>query len=431
MNILGLLFFGFMVIGVPIAFVLIGSATLYIVFLGNIPLSTIPQRVFAGLDQFVLMSIPFFILAGFLMNAAQLTDKLVQFADHLVGWWRAGLAQVNVVTSLFFGGITGAATADVAAIGPIMIPAMVKQGYSRELATAVTVASSVVGPLLPPSIPLLIYGISSGASIGSLFLAGVMPGIAAGIMLLTLNRYIFRNFTPSTPARISTGGFARFVQFWKSLRIALVALAMPLIIVGGVVGGVFTPTESSVAAVLYAATVGLASRTIRLQTLMKLTCAAAILSSTIMLIVAGANLLGWLLAFERIPQAIVDNFLAMTDNRWVFLAIVVVILLVIGLFLETSGAIIILTPVLLPAALAYGFDPIHFGIVMVFGLVIGLITPPVGLCLFVGASIGDLPIHRLVVAIAPYTAAIIVVYLVFVFWPDASLWLPRVFGARI
>ncbi|MEX0827851.1 MAG: TRAP transporter large permease subunit, partial [Haliea sp.] len=179
MSLLSGLFLGLLVLGVPVAFVLVGSATLYM-FLNGMTLSTIPQRIFAGLDQFVLMSIPFFILAGYLMNEAQLTGRLVQFANYLVGRWRAGLAQVNVVTSLFFGGITGAATADVAAIGPIIIPAMVKQGYRAEQATAVTVASSIVGPLLPPSIPMLVYGISSGASIGSLFLAGVTPGIASG-----------------------------------------------------------------------------------------------------------------------------------------------------------------------------------------------------------------------------------------------------------
>lgn len=431
MNLLGLLFFGLLAVGVPIAFVLAGSATLYIVVIGGIPLSTIPQRLFAGLDQFVLMSIPFFILAGFLMNAAGLTERLIQFADYLVGKWRAGLAQANVVTSLFFGGITGAATADVAAIGPIMIPAMVKQGYSREIATAVTVASSIVGPLLPPSIPLLVYGISSGASIGSLFLAGVMPGLVAGFALLVLNRFLFRHMAPSRGVAGNGTRLEYFVGFWKSLRVALIALAMPVIIVGGVVGGVFTPTESAVAAVVYAGVVGMAMRTIDLKVLATLVTSAAILSSTIMLIVAGANLLGWVLAFERIPQAIASLFLEMTDNRWVFLAIVVVILLIVGLFLETSGAIVILTPVLLPAALAYGFDAVHFGIVMVFGLVIGLITPPVGLCLFVGCSVGNVQLHRLAAAVMPYTAVITLVYIVFVFWPDASLWLPNLFNARI
>ncbi|RUT34761.1 TRAP transporter large permease [Arsenicitalea aurantiaca] len=425
MTLLGSLFFGLLVFGVPVAFVLGGAATLYIVLVGGVPLSTVPQRIFAGLDQFVLMSIPFFILAGFLMNEAQLTGRLVQFANYMVGRWRAGLAQVNVVTSLFFGGITGAATADVAAIGPIMIPAMVKQGYSRENATAVTVASSIVGPLLPPSIPMLVYGISSGASIGSLFLAGVTPGLVAGFAMLALNRYLFRHMAPTAvPLEGAGSSMARITGFFASLRIALVALAMPLIIVGGVVGGVFTPTESSVAAVLYAGIVGLAMRTMGLRVVARMIGLTAILSATIMLIVAGANLLGWVLAFERVPQAIAEMFLSLTDNRWVFLLMVMAILLVVGLFLETSGAIIILTPVLLPSALAYGFDPIHFGVVIVFGLVIGLITPPVGLCLFVGCSVGGVQLHRLARAVTPYMVLLIVVYAFFAFVPQASTWLP-------
>ncbi|WP_020694536.1 TRAP transporter large permease [Reyranella massiliensis] len=418
-------FVGLLILGVPIAFVLGIATTIYLVTTGIAPLSAVPQRLFAGLDQFVLMSIPFFIMSGALMNEAQLTSRLVQFANHLVGRWRGGLAQVNVLSSMFFGGITGAATADVAALGPILIPAMEKQGYRRDFATAVTVASSLCGPLIPPSIPMLVYGISSGTSIGALFLAGLMPGVAVGLSMLVLNRYLVRNMPLEAPGPVSLGWIARSRDFVASFRVALLALMMPVIIVGGVVGGIVTPTESSVLAVLYAMVVGLSMRTLKPRAMWTLIVGAAITSATIMLIVAAANLLGWVLAFERIPQAVADGFLALTDNRWVFLCLVIVLLLIVGLFLETSGAIIILTPVLLPAALAYGFDPVHFGVILVFGLVIGLLTPPVGLCLFIGCSVGNVTIEQLTKALMPFVAVIVAVYLVFAFVPSASLWLPR------
>lgn len=418
-------FLGLLVLGVPIALVLGITATIYLVTTGATPLSVVPQRIFAGLDQFVLMSIPFFILSGLLMNEAQLTGRLIQFANYLVGRWRGGLAQVNVLTSMFFGGITGAATADAAAVGSILIPAMVKDGYRRDFSTALTVASSLCGPLIPPSIPMLVYGISSGASIGALFLAGATPGAVVGLALLALNRYLLRR-RPGDPAAVPSGGWAeRGRGFFASFRVALLALMMPVIIVGGVTGGVFTPTESSVAAVLYAILVGVGMRTLKLSVLWRQIATAAVLSAAIMLIVANANLLGWVLAFERIPQAVAELFLSLTDQRWVFLLLVIALLLIVGLFLETSGAIIILTPVLMPAAEAFGFDPVHFGVVIVFGLVIGLVTPPVGLCLFVGCSIGNVSLEQLSRAVLPFLAVIIAVYLFFAFVPAASLWLPR------
>ena len=416
-------FLALLLLSVPVAFILGLAATVFLVVDAGIPLSIIPQRIFAGIDKFVLMSIPFFILAGFVMNEAQLTQRLVQFANHLVGRWRGGLAQVNVVTSMFFGGITGAATADVAAVGSILIPAMLADGYKRDFSCAVTVASSTVGPLIPPSIPMLVYGISSNASIGALFLAGVTPGIAVGLSMLVLNRFLLRRMPVRKPAEVATGR-QRLLGFINSLRIALIALAMPVMIVGGVVGGIFTPTESSVAAVVYAMVVGALMRTVGLGALAGLILKAAIVSAAIMLIVANANLLGWVLAFEQIPQTVAEFFLSLTSIPAVFLVMVMVLLLLVGLFLETSGAIIILTPVLLPAAEQFGFDSLHFGIVMVFGLVIGLITPPVGLCLFIACGIGNVSLHQLSVAVVPYVVLLVALYAVFAFFPQAALWLP-------
>jgi len=421
-------FLGLLVIGLPVALVLGGTAIAYMTLVADLPLRIVPQRMFAGLDKFILMSIPFFVLAGFLMNEAQLTDRLIRFANLLVGRWRGGLAQVNVVTSMFFGGITGAATADTAAIGTILIPAMVKEGYRSDFAAAVTVSSSIVGPLIPPSIPMLVYGIASNASIGALFLAGLTPGVVVGLALLALNRRLLRNFTPTAASFESTavdGVGARLREIVRTVRISLIALVMPVIIVGGIVGGVFTPTESSAVAVIYALVVGLAMGTLTGRSIARTMTTAVVLTAAIMLIIANANLLGWVLAIEQIPQTVSAGFLSLTESRTVFLLIVVVLLLVIGLFLETSGAIIILVPVLLPAATQYGIDPVHFGVVLVFGLVIGLITPPVGLCLFIGSSIARVPVHTLSRALIPFLAVLIVVYLFFVFVPAASLWLPR------
>ena len=425
MGVLTASFIGLLLFGVPIAFVLGVASTIYLVTTGSASLSMVPQRLFAGLDQFVLMSIPFFVLSGLLMNEAQLTGRLIQFANHLVGRWRGGLAQVNVITSMFFGGITGAATADAAAVGSILIPAMVKDGYRRDFATAVTISSSLCGPLIPPSIPMLVYGVSSGTSIGALFLAGVTPGIAVGLALLALNRFLLRKRDLDLVRNSNVNWTERGRGFLASFRVALTALLMPVIIVGGVTGGVFTPTESAAAAVVYAIVIGMTMRTLKLRVLWQQIGVAAVVSATIMIIVACANLLGWTLAYERVPQAVATFFLSVTKDRWVFLLLVVVLLLVVGLFLETSGAIIILTPVLLPAAQAFGFDPVHFGVVLVFGLVIGLLTPPVGLCLFVGCSVGGVTIEALSRAMLPFLAVIIAVYLVFAFVPIASLWLPR------
>ena len=421
-------FLGLLAIGLPVALVLGGTAIVYMTTVADLPLRIVPQRLFAGLDRFILMSIPFFVLAGFLMNEAQLTDRLIRFANLLVGRWRGGLAQVNVVTSMFFGGITGAATADTAAIGSILIPAMEKEGYRSDFAAAVTVASSIVGPLIPPSIPMLVYGIASNASIGALFLAGLTPGVVVGLALLALNRRLLRNFTPTAASFDSTavdGVGARLREIVRTVRISLIALVMPVIIVGGIVGGVFTPTESSAVAVIYALVVGLAMGTLTGRSIARTMTTAVVLTAAIMLIIANANLLGWVLAIEQIPQTVSAGFLSLTESRTVFLLIVVVLLLVIGLFLETSGAIIILVPVLLPAAAQYGIDTVHFGVVLVFGLVIGLITPPVGLCLFIGSSIARVPVHTLSRALIPFLAVLIAVYLFFVFVPAASLWLPR------
>ncbi len=421
-------FLGLLAIGLPVALVLGGTAIVYMTTVADLPLRIVPQRLFAGLDRFILMSIPFFVLAGFLMNEAQLTDRLIRFANLLVGRWRGGLAQVNVVTSMFFGGITGAATADTAAIGTILIPAMEKEGYRSDFAAAVTVSSSIVGPLIPPSIPMLVYGIASNASIGARFLAGLTPGVVVGLALLALNRRLLRNFTPTAASFDSTavdGLGARLREIVRTVRISLIALVMPLIIVGGIVGGVFTPTESSAVAVIYALVVGLAMGTLTGRSIARTMTTAVVLTAAIMLIIANANLLGWVLAIEQIPQTVSAGFLSLTESRTVFLLIVVVLLLVIGLFLETSGAIIILVPVLLPAAAQYGIDTVHFGVVLVFGLVIGLITPPVGLCLFIGSSIARVPVHTLSRALIPFLAVLIAVYLFFVFVPAASLWLPR------
>jgi C4-dicarboxylate transporter DctM subunit len=269
---------------------------------------------------------------------------------------------------------------------------------------------------------MLVYGISSGASIGDLFLAGATPGVAVGLAFLVLNRFLLRRM-PTAAEREAIGDVSG-ERFLASLRGALVALAMPMIILGGVVGGIVTPTESSAVAVLYALIVGFAMRTLRARTALQSLATAAVLSATILLIVGCASVLGWVLAAEQVPEAVAKFFLSLTDRPAVFLLLVMILLLVVGLFMETSAAIIILTPVLLPAARSYGITELHFGVVMVFGLVIGLLTPPVGLCLFIGSSVGKVPVHVLARALLPYLGVLVALYFVFTYVPSAALWLP-------
>lgn len=423
MGVLAASFVLFLAASVPVALALGASGILYLVVQTDIPLVVVPQRMFAGTDVFILMALPLFILTGNLMTAGGLTTHLVAFVNALVGHLRGGLAQVNTVHSLLFGGISGSAVADVAAEGPVLLPMMKEDGYDMEYAAALTVATACMGPIIPPSIPMVVYGVVSGTSIGALFLGGVVPGVLIGLLIMGYNHLVVPRYhrppADRRRARFSAGALAR------TSRAGLSVLLLPVIILGGIVGGAFTPTEAAGVAAAYAAVVGLfVLRSLRARDLPRVLGDTAVLSASVMLVVAMASLFSWIIAAERVPALTAELFQAVAGDRHVFLGLVIVLLLFFGTFLEPSSAIIILTPVLLPAAVGLGIDPVHFGAVMVIGMVIGLITPPVGLCLFVVCGLTGLSLERVSRAALPFVALLVGVLILVAYVPPLTLWLP-------
>lgn len=424
MGALALAFAACLVVGVPVAFALGAASILYLLLGTDIPLVVVPQRMFAGTDVFILMALPLFILAGNLMTAGRLTAKLVGFANALVGHLRGGLAQVNTVHSMIFGGISGSAVADVSAEGPIILPMMKEDGYDTGYAAAVTVATSLMGPIIPPSIPLVVYGVVSGSSIGALFLAGVVPGLLIGLVIMGYNHLVVERYH-RPPAGRGRRLFS-LMEVLRTSRSALAVLLLPVIILVGIVGGVFTPTEAAAVAAAYALAVGtVVLRTLKVEDLPRILLDTAILTAAVMILVAMAALFSWIIAAERVPAMIADLFESLTGSRHVFLALVMGLLLLFGTVLEPSSAIIILTPVLLPVAVKLGIDPIHFGAVMVIGLVIGLMTPPVGLCLFVVCGLTGLTLERVSRACLPFVGLMVGILLLVAYVPPLTLWLPR------
>jgi len=422
MLILTVAFFLLLLLGLPVALVLAGAGVAYLVLSGA-PLTVAPQRMFVAADDFTLMAIPLFILAGYLMNEAGITQRLVRFAVLLLGRINGGLSYANVMVCMVFGGITGVAAAEVAAVGTVLIPAMEEDGHDREYATALTLAGSLMGPIIPPSVPLLIYGIQAEVSIGKLFLAGVLPGVLIALALLALNFVLLRRkgFRSQLPLAARPRGTA----LGKAFLEAGLSLVMPVVVVGGIVAGVFTPTESAGIAAAYALIIGLfVFRTLRLRALPRIFVEAGITSGVVMIIVAASGVLNWVLAYGQVPTLVAQALLRLTDNSLVFMLLVILVLLIVGMPLDPVPALIILTPVLLPAAKSYGVDLVHFGMVMVFTLVIGLLTPPVGASLFVGSAVSRISIERLSVVVFPFVALLLGVALVVAFVPGLSLWLP-------
>ncbi|MCX8117988.1 MAG: TRAP transporter large permease [Desulfobacterota bacterium] len=418
--ILSVSFLVFLASGIPVAFVLGLTSLVGLLYSGEVPLLLIPKQMFSGTDSFPLLAVPFFILAGNLMNIGGITKRLIHFCNILIGYVRGGLALVNVVASMFFAGITGAAVADTSALGSILIPAMEKEKYDRDFSAAVTAASSTVGPIIPPSIPMVILGTVGELSIGALFLAGVIPGILVGFSLLGVAYYIScKRDYPKEPAK-------SLREFFVGLKDALFALLMPAIILGGILGGVFTPTEAAVVAVVYAFLVSvLIYRELRWKDLPRVLVDSMVTTSLIMFVIANSAIFGWILANHQIPQAIAQLFLSITTDKWVLLLLINLFLLFVGTFMETTASLIILTPILLPLAVKVGIDPIHFGLVMVLNLVIGLITPPLGVCLFIACSIARITLEQIVRAILPFLLAAIGVLFLVTYVPDLVLWLPR------
>jgi len=404
-------------INVPIAIALGVSSVLILVIGGNIPLVILPQKMFAALNSFPLMAAPFFILAGKLMEHGGISERLIEFAKSLVGQLKGGLAHVSILACIFFAAISGSATATTAAIGGIMIPAMVKAGYDRNFSTAVQAAAGTTGIIIPPSVPLVLYGVSAGASVTSLFIAGIIPGMLIGGSLMVVAYFISRRKGYGSNAdKINAS------HVWMSFKRAILALLMPIIILGGIYSGYFTPTEASVVAVVYGLIIGVfVYKKINWSTLREILVSSVVTTSVIMFIIGTAALFGMVLTRERIPQEIAGLFMESNLSPFLVLLLVNVFLLAVGTFMETIAAIIILTPILLPVMTSIGVDPVHFGIIMVANLSIGLITPPVGVSLFIGSQVGGTKFEPLVKAVIPFLIMMIVDILLISFIPGLTL----------
>ncbi len=413
----------FLVIGIPIAFVLGLTPLMALLYQGETPLALAAQQIFTAIDNPVLMAIPFFILAGNIMSVGGLTQRLVTFCKVLVGPIRGGLAYINVVISMIFAGITGAAVADTSAIGSILIPAMEREGYDAQFSSAVTATSSTIGPVIPPSIPFIIYGVLGEVSIASLFLAGFIPGVLLGLFQMGVVAYYARK------KNYPKGSMPSLKEILRAIFDATLVLMMPVIILGGILSGVFTPTESACIAVFYAFAISfLVYRDIRLSDLPRIIIDTGATSALVMLVIGTASIFSWVLASEEIPQSISATILQITRNRVLILLFVNVILLLVGTFMETMASLIILTPVLLPLMIQIGVDPLHFGVILVLNLVIGLTTPPVGVCLFIACGIGKISLERISRAILPFILASIAVLAIVTYWESLIMLIPKFFG---
>lgn len=420
---LGLLFI-LIFIGIPIAFSLGAVGVLGVFMLSGNPLAIIPRVIFSGISFYPLLAIPFFICAGELMNKAGITEKLVRFADLFVGKAPGGLAYTNILTSMFFGGITGSAAADTSAIGGLLIPAMVKEGYSKDFSVAVTASSSTVGPIIPPSIIMVIYGATVGVSIGALFSAGIVPGILIGVSLMFV--VLFMSINHKFPKR--TGRIKR-LEAWITIREAIWPLGMPIIIIGGILGGTFTPTEAGAVGVLYSLLVGFfILKSIKISDIYPIFRHTALLTSTVLLIIGCAKILSWVLTVLQFQNYISQTFMQYSKNPIVFLILVNILLLIMGTFMDAGASVILLAPILAPIAANFGINPIHFGIITVLNLTIGHGTPPMGVCLFIATGIADISLDKSAKAIIPFIAAEIVVLMIITYLPGVVLYIPKLLG---
>ncbi len=412
-------------LGAPVVFALLLGPGLSLLLDGETRyFAALLARFYNGIDSFPLLAVPFFILAGELMNAGGITAAIVRFAQSLVGHMRGGLAQVNVLSSMMFAGISGSAVADASAIGKMLVPEMEKQGYSRPFAAAVTAAAAVIGPVIPPSGIMVLYGFVMNVSIGALFAGGVVPGILIGLALMGLIRLLAGRYQlpPASPR-------ASWAERGQAFKGAWLALLLPVILLGGMLSGVFTATEAAAVAVAYALVVTvLILRNTGLRELKGIFRATALQSGVILLLVGAAVTLGWLVTVSGLATSIAGSILAVTDNPLLLLFLVNLLLLVVGMFLDAGPAILILGPVLSPVFTSLGVDPVHFAIIMCVNLTIGLATPPMGLVLFVTASVARVRLEDIVRAILPFLAVEILVLFLITFFPSLVLTLPRWLG---
>src|SRR5438552_6175821 len=454
-----------MLLGLPVALSMATSSLLYILVTGITPDVTLAQRMIAGVESFPLLAVPFFILAGNLMNIAGVTGRIYKFAVALVGWMRGGLGHVNIVGSVIFSGMSGTAIADAAGLGTIEIKAMKDHGYSTEFSVGVTAASATLGPIIPPSLPFVIYALFANVSVGALFLAGILPGaVMAILMMLTVAYYAHKNkwgadipfqwprvlralgemaivlgwptaiwFAVDSGANgnvtVVLGLALLFAADWKFKFQAVLPIMTPVLLIGGMTTGVFTATEGAIAACVWALFLGLVwYRTIAWRKLIKVSMDTIETTATVLFIVAAASIFGWMLVSTRATEMIASWILAVTSGPLTFLLLANLLMLFVGCFLEPTAAITILVPILLPIVRQLGIDPVHFGLVMVLNLMIGLLHPPMGLVLFVLARVAKLSVERTTMAILPWLIPLLASLALVTFVPSISLWLPKALG---
>lgn len=417
---------GLLLVGVPVAFALLFSAFLAFWPKGDLQTLAAASSLVNAVDAFILLAIPFFIIAGELMNEGGITMALVRFADTLVGHIRGGLGQVSIVTNTFMAGLSGSSVADAAGTGKILVPAMVAQGYDPGFAASIIASASILANIIPPSISMLIYGPLAGVSIGALFIAGVIPGlILAGSLMIVCYILAGRYGHGANPTR------APISKILSSLRHSLWALGMPVIIVFGIRGGIFTPTEASSIAALYSLIVGLAVyKGLRMQVLLDKFMESMLQTVTIMTIIGASAPFAYLLVIEQVPQMIAAQFSSLASNPMLLLLLLNVFLLLVGLPLEPTPAMVILVPILIPIITAAGINPVHFGIVMIINLMIGSLTPPVGVLVFITAGVSKVPVHEIFFKVIPFELAMIAALLLITYLPFTTLWLPSVIGGR-
>ncbi len=419
------IFAGALVLGVPIGFTIgiTGLLGLYLMGMDVAMFTMAPLQFFSGLDMFTLMAMPFFILAGEIMNKTGITTRLVKFSNILVGHWRGGLAHANIMASIFFAGMTGAAVSDTAAIGTMLIPAMEEDGYDLDFSASVTAASSIIGPTIPPSNMMVIYGSLMNVSIAGLFAAGFLPGLVLGGLLMVLSAII--SIKRGYPRSKKTTFMEKLVGF----KDAIIPLLMPVIILGGILSGIFTPTEAAAVAVAYALVIGFfVLKSLKLVDLPPMFVNTAKITGVVFLIIGTASIVSWVLAINQVPQMIAEFLLSTTGNPKIVLLLIIILMLIVGMFMDIAAALIILGPILHPIAVSMGMSPIHFGIIMVLSLNIALMTPPVGACLFVVCSITKLKLGEISRAIVPFILVEVVALFIIAYVPIISTFIPSLFG---
>lgn len=412
-------------ISVPVGFALGISSLLYLLIVQHAPIIATMQRIVVAADSFSLLALPLFIISGNLMTDGGISRRLIDFVDALVGWMRGGLAIVTTIACMFFGAISGSNTATTAAIGSIMIPGMKEKHYDADFAAAITSASGVLGAIIPPSLMMISYGTITGASISGLFMGGFFPGILCGLSLILVSYIICRK-----KGFVSDKGFS-VKRVGTTFKDAILALIMPVIVLGGIYGGFFTPTEAAAVACVYCFIIATyVYKEITLKDLPRILISSIHTSSGIMLLVCTASLFGWALTVGKVPQAIAAVILGITKNKFLILLLINIVLLIVGCFLESIAAIVIMTPVLFPISTALGLDPIHFGIIVCVNICIGTLTPPFGVCLFVSSGLTQIPIERIAKKSMPFLLALIICLLLVTYVEPISMFLPRLLAGR-